>query len=74
MDRCPVQQSCRSSKSWRQKKSGCSGTGYGGGSLWMASNESPRGIFQMDAVSGKLIRERQIPLALKKRPDGKRAS
>lgn len=42
----------------------CSGTAFGGGSLWMASNESPRGIFQIDAASGKLIRERQIPLAM----------
>jgi sugar lactone lactonase YvrE len=42
----------------------CSGTGFGGGSLWMASNESPRGIFQIDAATGRTIRERQIPLAL----------
>ena len=42
----------------------CSGTAWGGGSLWMASNESPHGIFQMDGATGKLIRERQIPLAM----------
>jgi len=41
----------------------CSGTAWGGGNLWMASNESPRGIFQIDG-NGKTIRERQIPLAL----------
>jgi hypothetical protein len=41
----------------------CSGTAWGGGHLWMASNESPRGIFQIDG-NGKMIRERQIPLAL----------
>jgi sugar lactone lactonase YvrE len=41
----------------------CSGTAWGGGNLWMASNESPRGIFQIDG-NGKLIRERQIPLSL----------
>ena len=41
----------------------CSGTAFGGGALWMAANESPHGIFQLDAQSGKLIAERQIPLA-----------
>lgn len=40
----------------------CSGTAFGGGSLWMAANESPHGIFQLDP-GGRLIRERQIPLA-----------
>lgn len=41
----------------------CSGIAWGGGHLWMASNEAPTGIFQLEP-NGKVIRERQIPLAL----------
>jgi streptogramin lyase len=41
----------------------CSGTGWGGGSLWMAANDAPYGIFQLDP-NGKLLSHRQIPLSM----------
>jgi len=40
-----------------------SGTAWGANSLWMAANDAPYGIFQVD-LSGKTLSHRQIPLSL----------
>ena len=47
----------------------CSGTGYGGGHVWMAANADPFGIFQVD-MNGKLVSHRQIPLSIDGRGGG----
>jgi streptogramin lyase len=48
-------------KTVKTQSKNTSGIAFGDGSIWMAANAAPEGIFQTD-LSGKTISHRQIPL------------